>query len=249
MLKKLITFGCSWTYGIGVGYTDSMTKKEYDKINNDKTINDEFSFRGILSKKLNLKNLNFSHGSSSNQRQFRFAREYFTSDEFISSNKDEILVIWCITSTARNEFWSNLNNDYLNFKYDVNPSKLSMMLLKETYDHDQEVKTLTENILIWNQFFKSYGIQNIWVDTFNTHKYTKHIPNLLDGGDLMTQMSDGITSDSYHMSSWVDDDKRIQYLINKGLINPISLHPTKSGHQKISEIILKSKVFKGIKNG
>jgi len=249
MYKKLITFGCSWTYGIGVGYTDGMPEKEYELICTDEELDNRYSFRGLLSSELNLENLNFSEGGSSNQKQFRLAREYFTSKDFEKTNKNEIIVLWCITSTARNELWSNLTEDYNNFKYDVHPSKLSMILLKETYDHNQEVKTLTENMILWNRFFESYGIKNIWVDTFNTHEYIKPIPNLLEDGDLMTQMSDGITSDSYHMSSWVDDDKRIQYLINKGLINPISLHPTKSGHQKISEIILKSKVFKGIKNG
>jgi len=249
MYKKLITFGCSWTYGIGVGYTDGMPEKEYELICTDEELDNRYSFRGLLSSELNLENLNFSEGGSSNQKQFRLAREYFTSKDFEKTNKNEIIVLWCITSTARNELWSNLTEDYNNFKYDVHPSKLSMILLKETYDHNQEVKTLTENMILWNRFFESYGIKNIWVDTFNTHEYIKPIPNLLEDGDLMTQMSDGITSDSYHMSSWVDDDKRIQYLINKGLINPISLHPTKSGHQKISEIILKSKGFKGIKNG
>lgn len=249
MYKKLITFGCSWTYGIGVGYTDGMSEKEYELICTNKELDDRYSFRGLLSSELNLENLNFSEGGSSNQKQFRLAREYFTSKDFDSTNKNEIIVLWCITSTARNELWSNLTEDYNNFKYDVHPSKLSMILLKETYDHNQEVKTLTENMILWNRFFESYGIKNIWVDTFNTHKYIRPIPNLLENGDLMTQMSDGITSDSYHMSSWVDDDKRIQYLINKGLINPISLHPTKLGHQKIVEILLNSKVFKGIKNG
>ena len=237
--KVLITFGCSWTYGVGVNYTNSMTDDEYTDSAWDKDICATHSFRGIISKDINAYNLNIAEGGSSNERQFRYAREIFTNCAFkdIAKNKD-ISVLWAITSTARNELWSNIDNCYNTFKYDIDESTLNSLLFKETYNHSTEVKKLSENMIVWNGFFKSLGINNIWVDTFNTHNYTIPINNLVRGGDLMTQLADSkIKSKSYHLSSWRNDDLRVPVLVKAGYINPISLHPTKKGHKKIAKIL------------
>ena len=70
----LITFGCSWTFGIGLNYIAGMSKDEYKQNKVNSNLIQEHSFRAKLSKKYNLTNINFSQGGSSNQLQFRQAR-------------------------------------------------------------------------------------------------------------------------------------------------------------------------------
>ena len=74
MENILVTFGCSWTYGVGAHYETDMTEKEY-KVNMwNKTIIEQYAFRTLISGKIGFKNINFSGGGSSNQHQFRLAR-------------------------------------------------------------------------------------------------------------------------------------------------------------------------------
>jgi hypothetical protein len=133
------------------------------------------SWRGILKKKLNAVNINLSSGGSSNQRQFRLARTYFSRPEFrtLIDNHD-ILVIWGITSTARNEMF-DLDTRYLrNFSYHDN-SELSKAIVRHSYEYQHEVFMLAQEMLHWNDFFESMGVKNHWVDTLNHHEY--HLPS------------------------------------------------------------------------
>jgi len=120
MKKLLITFGCSWTYGVGLNYIDGMSKSEYNSgSRNNAVIANELSFRGLISKKLNFDNVNFSVGGSSNQKQFRLAKEFFFSNTFndLKSKYKEIVVLWGITSTARNELYNLNKKEYDSFFY------------------------------------------------------------------------------------------------------------------------------------
>jgi hypothetical protein len=92
----LITFGCSWTYGVGVNYSPGMNLSTFKKTAWDKSLCDKLSFRGILSSNLGLDNINFSHGGASNQRQFRLAKKFFVSAEFAQLKKKykNIIVLW-----------------------------------------------------------------------------------------------------------------------------------------------------------
>ena len=61
----------------GVAYKNGMKKDEYLSKNDDDILCDELSFRGLLAKKWDCTNLNFSQMGSSNDRQFRKATTYF----------------------------------------------------------------------------------------------------------------------------------------------------------------------------
>jgi hypothetical protein len=237
----LITFGCSWTYGVGVGYSSKMTEKQYKLSYQDQAIANRYSFRGVLAKKFNLLNLNLASGGSSNQQQFRHARELFTNaliTKILKGEFSNIIVLWSITSTARNEMWNNDQNNYFNFKYDINNDHpFVKRLFLESYNHEIEVKKLTEDMCLWNDVFKQRNISNIWLDTFNTHNYNEKIDNLIITDMMTRMMSVKVDIDTYHLSSWKNDDVRIKPLLDEGLINPISLHPTKEGHRKITDIL------------
>lgn len=304
-MKLLITFGCSWTYGVGVNYIDGMTKDQYDAGAWEKDICDQYSFRGILSSRNNFTNINFSIGGSSNQTQFRLAEEFFSSVRFQQclDQFDEIVVLWAITSIYRNELYFNKTKIRKSNFYSDN-SLLNKIILTEHFDQDEELANLAFKIRFWNTFFKKYNLKNFWIDTFNHHNYFKlfdskktyynqcagddwpswekfiiddfenieesvidEIMNLNRWNfsdyyfkdwsksfvgadevprDLLSKLAilNGCNKidKHYHMSNWKIDSDRIRFLVDKKVLNPITYHPTKLGHQQIADML--SKLFK-----
>ena len=106
---KLVTFGCSWTLGIGIPYEKGMSKEEYLKVRSSRfDLMDKHSFRGILSERLNLENINYASGGSSNQKQERLATKYFNTN-----STEDTVVLWGITSIGRNELTINGERTHL----------------------------------------------------------------------------------------------------------------------------------------
>ena len=304
---NLVTLGCSWTAGVGVGYDETamwdpehgrdtekipfnFTEQVYDTIkgrdypdyndfvknrNNkpffkkfvwkelldyskyahdrriyeriawDGNINDQYSFRGILSKYLRVENVNFSQGGSSNDQQFHHMYKIFGNPEkreqFVKRNP---IVLWGITSTAR--IFRNNQSIFLREVTDKTSDKdlYASLYVKLFYHHDECVATLGNQIEFWNIIFEHYNIPVIWFDTFNTHKYPCAPRNFVQGGDLLTQMINRnkskvskIFSTVYHNSDWQIDDSRVTEGVRLKLLNPISHHPTKTGHKLIAEIL------------
>lgn len=167
MKKLLITFGCSWTKGVGTGYIPGMSKTEYQEKRLNEDVAEKYSFRSLICKKYNFDNLNFAIGGSSNQFQFLKAEQYFSSRlfEIHRQTYDKIVVLWGITSIFRNIKF---------IQYD--PMEIRSYMVKEKYellnlDKDFEQYLLQSKIVFWNKFFKTIGIKNLWFDTFNNHKY------------------------------------------------------------------------------
>lgn len=244
--KLLITCGCSWTYGVGVGYHSSMSHDEYRTIAWKPYICDDRSFRGILSKKYNFKNINLSIGGSSNQQQFRLLKKFLASETALHEEFSEIIVLHGITSTSRNELFLTELNSLVNFKYDqLEYKKWSQFILEHFYNHDNEVTRLAEEMSFLNQFYRCANIKNLWFDTFNHHNYPSRINNLMETSgtprDLLSTMAilTGLNKidSNYHESSWAVDSNRVKHLVDEGFLNPISTHPTEQGHKLIAEII------------
>jgi hypothetical protein len=204
MTKALITFGCSWTYGIGVNYDNSMRNDQPSwEVNSwDKAVCDQLSFRGILSQRYGFRNINFSKGGSSNQCQFRLATEFFNSKKLqsLQNGGTKIVVLWGITSTARNEVFLSDENKIFNFMYNLEETisrgkptldrQVRQFFVKHTYSHEHEMFTLAHEMAHWNTFFKSLGIENYWYDTFNHHDYTVNSPALLEFKKNYTDSAD-----------------------------------------------------------
>lgn len=174
----LITFGCSWTRGFGSGWRPGMTPDQYKSIATDDLINDKISFRGQLVHRLGFDHLNFSVQTSSNQKQFRLAKEFFASKRWkeIRQNYRKIIVLWGITSTGRNELFCVQRQSMRDLMYHLTTSKtdwpeMVKPLLKFSFDHDHEVYRLSHEMQFWNVFFDGVGIKNLWFDTFNHHDY------------------------------------------------------------------------------
>ena len=179
--KLLITFGCSWTYGVGVSYHPGMSESDIQKNFWDNDIANTLSFRGIVSKKLNYTNKNFSAGGSSNQMQFRLAKEYFGSNEFDRDSEyySEIVVLWGITSIYRDELYSNLEDRTINFMYsqkDALHVSSRKQYVKYFFNDNAEIRKIALDILFWDKFFSKNNVTNYWFDTFNHNDYP--IPSL-----------------------------------------------------------------------
>ena len=242
----LITIGCSWTYGIGSGYKNGMTRKEYKSVMHDPDTCYNNSFRGMLCNKYNMHNKNFSVGGSSNQTQFRLAKNYFTSDQYQQDldQYNKIIVLWGITSTARNEAYFNDSKQRKSYFY-TNNYTIAKVTATEHYSHDDEVQQLALEIKFWNMFFKREELDHLWFDTFNHHDYAASVTDHFLFGDqsprdLLSQLAinNGWQSknDSYHRSEWAVDSERSQLLSEIKVINPYSLHPTQSGQEQISKM-------------
>ena len=231
MVKKLITFGCSWTYGVGVNYHDQMTEQDYKETAWNKNICDEFSFRGLLSKKYNLENINFSTGGSPNQKQFMEAEQFLPK-----YNDKDTVVLWGLTSVYRYYMYDSKKKCYESL-FLGNQNSFNKIMLSRVFDYDNEIARLEQKMLFFNDYFDKKGIRNFWYNTFNKHEYKNKFDNVLfNGEDLLSIMINDFDDNSaYHKSDWCDTDKKILQAKKMGLVNPITLHPTKQAHKIISE--------------
>lgn len=242
-VKTLVTFGCSWTYGVGAAYEPGMTVEDY-RTPKDKDIenSNQFSWRTLLAQKWNCKNINFACGGSSNQRQLRLAKEFFSSKEFQDLDPRTTMVIWGLTSTARNELFNVQSGQLENFFY-TDQSVLAKTMTMFVYDHDNEVQQLALEMQHWNSYFQSLGIKNFWFDTFNHHDYPNPVFNLIGSNlsdrDLMSWLvyhnGGSVQDKTYHESDWKIDGPRVEFLVERGILNPHSQHPGKLGHQQLCD--------------
>jgi hypothetical protein len=249
-MKKslLVTSGCSWTYGVGAGYQDGMSLADYEKIAWDNNLCNQLSFRGILSAKYDLDNINLAEGGDSNQRQFRLIKNFFSSTQTkkLFDNYDRIFVLHGITSTARNELYIVERKYLTNFKFDGHDNTTwCKAWVKNFYDHNNELERLAEEMTFLNDYYQAVGVENLWYDTFNHHNYPAPIDKMIepdkDRRDLLSSMliKLGITDmdNNYHLSSWKVDTDRVDTLIKMGYLNPFSKHPTQLGHELIAQIV------------
>jgi hypothetical protein len=267
MSKKslLITFGCSWTYGIGAGYDESMSEDFYtENVRWSHELCYEHSWRKIVLEHFDIKGLNFSVGGSSNSRQFKIAKNFFINDEWknIKNSYENIVVLWGITTTERIYMWCNDENKscdiYLNqdrHKGSINEvlnrmknlfdsDKLAIAINKCSYNYENEVNELTNEILFWNNFFDLNNIPIIWFDTFNSHDYTSKIENLINyqerKRDILYYLcelhaknnpkileEDKLSCSSFHGADY------FFYAVRNKLLNPYSFHPTKEQYKNI----------------
>lgn len=249
-MNALVTFGCSWTVGMGSWYVPDkhakMSQDEYNQYQNKgegKQLKSEYCFRTLLARKHDYVNINLSKPASSNSKQFRRAEEYFNTDDH--KKYDNVVVLWGLTSTARMEFWNLKDKKYKDSFMTDDREDLTNILRKNHYDHDIEVKRLSTQIQHWDKYFNMIGVKNYWFDTFNHHDYDYESPNMIMGDDnprdLMSALckSQGLSfkKDSYHFSDWKLDSDRIKFLLKKNLVNPISHHPNRQGHILLAEIL------------
>ena len=250
----LVTFGCSWTHGMGVAYEKGMNFDEYRTKADGDYLCDELSFRALLTKKWNCTNIDFSQQGSSNERQFRRATTYFKEKP-----NERVIVLWGITSIYRHEIWLRKNHKgksgYQNVLYGHGMARDVMMRQKKFdvdhhlqwhFDKKIKIEELSHKMRHWNLFFEGMGIENYWFDTFNHHNYPISVDRMLFNNrkyrDLMSILCEDLQfnnydSGEYHVSQYNNDDsRRLKFLEKKELINPHSYHPTREAHARIAKL-------------
>jgi hypothetical protein len=153
-------------------------------------------------------------------------------------------VLWALTATDRNELYL-VNKGYVDSFMYSNGTPESKAIVAYFYDHQNEINKLHIEMMFWNDYFKSKNISNLWVDTFNHHSYPQPVDNLVKANenprDLLSLLAahNGCTTidATYHSSQWAIESSRVKYLVNKKILNPISIHPTKLGHAQIADIL------------
>ena len=243
----LVTLGDSWVKGIGAQYTDGMTRDEYVETRENEELIAPLAFRTLLAERNNLELKNFAVGGSSNARQFRKATEFFSSKEFeeYQNKYSTIIVLWGITSTARNEVFNAKSKRYVQEFFsrpdNINPERrlYRQLMLEHFYDDQEEVKQLANKMRHWNDFFKGKGVKNLWFDILNHHDYNVEFNNLcLDyPRDLLSQITSYKQKDRFHFSNWTIDCSRVKKGVISKTLNPHSNHPTKKGHEKIFDLL------------
>ena len=208
MKKLLITFGCSWTKGVGTGYIPGMSKAEYQEKRLNEDLAEKYSFRSLICKKYNFDNLNFAIGGSSNQFQFLKAEQYFSSKlfEIHKQTYDKIVVLWGLTSIFRNIKF--IQHDPIEIRSYMVKEKHELLNL----DEDFEQYLLQSKIVFWNKFFETNDIKNLWFDTFNSHRYdyTPIDANVEIQPDKYEQVKGSDWPDYCHISSTNISDKILQ---------------------------------------
>ena len=299
-----------------------MSEDDYKTNAWNKEICNEYSFRGLISKNLKIDHLNFGTGGSSNQKQFRLAKTFFFSQKFknIKKTYDNIIVLWGITSTARNELYSTNSMEYINFMYNTIPEfdylsdnlekneynklkgsgwpswedytnlkwdNIDVEILKDivtteklytrnksnfsnfknvfpfvfgkySWDIDASTYEILLEIKMLSDFFENNNINFLWFDTFNHHDYKKSFTKFVDSDSEYFELKNFLEYKSksrdllslilknnnsfikdlrYHLSTWTEDNKKINIGVKKKLLNPFSFHPTKYGHIEIAKIL------------
>lgn len=242
-MKKIYTFGDSWVWGVGIGFSKDMTKNQYQKVAWDESYLDK-SFRKLLSEDYGAENKNFSSPGSSNQRQIRLASDFFIKNsKFFTQNKDrwsdDVVVLWGLTSVYRTELFDVESESYFNQFIPGDKADLGRdfgeIYGTKYFNETVETERLYYQVELFNSLFRELGIMNYWFNIFNEHRFPKVPENMLFGGQsLLSLLIDtDVNDDSYHKSDWKDTDWKIKKAKDMGLVNPHSGHPTQAGHLKI----------------
>lgn len=217
------------------------------EIEKQKNQADQLSFRSHLSRALDLKNINFSSPGVSNEHQFRCANDAFLKNlgltDFMRRSK-QIIVLWSITDLHRLEYWDAGKKEYKNIVFSSGPhSEFGKAYITQVFDPKQKALELAYKIRQWQLIFDDLGFKHFWIDLFNTNDYHGIVDMnhfIFPNDNLLSRMSGSCMEDS-HYANHGDDavlSTRLRTLIDLDLVNPVTGHPTASGHEKISDMIL-----------
>ena len=242
---RLLTFGDSWSYGIGAGYQDSWTPEYYHKHKSNKAVADKYAFRTILAKELDAEeNKDFSRPGGANDTQFRrFYTNYYKQgriDDISYEFEPEDVILWGITSLYRMEFLESDLNATRVYTVPREGNTFTELYAAEYFDLNYQRFKCLYDMKHVERLCKDIGCKIIWYNFFNDHHFPDMENFLWNGSSLLsTMIHDYAPNDKYHMSTWDDTDRKIKRAIELKLCNPISGHPTIEGHKLIADILLR----------
>lgn len=249
----LITLGCSWAFGEGSGYSEGMREWEYERIQHDEKICWQNGWRRSVVEHFDCTHKNIAEYGSSNDRQYRLAKRYFLSKEFLNllQKKTKVIVLWGTTSLNRYDIWLNSTETYekilLNqvdfdlIKYGTHQDIFAFALDKYSYNESMRLKELELEILHWNQFFKLFGVQNYWYDTLGSYDYKIKPNNFFDIGNknrsLVSVVANVHRKDN-NINKPLLSVNDFEYCTSNGLLNNYSYHPKPKYYQEIGKYFI-----------
>lgn len=248
----LVTLGCSWTFGEGSGYTEGMSRWEYENIQHDEKICWKNGWRRHVVEHFDFTHTNIGEYGSSNDRQFRLAKKYFLSKDFLNlvQQKKKVIVLWGTTALNRYDVWIKseekyskilLNNvDFDLIKYGSDQDIFSFALDKFSYHETARLKELELEILHWNQFFKLFNVKNFWYDTLGSYDYRIRPYNFFDidkkNRSLVSVIANVHKKDNNVKSLLPTQD--FQYCIDNNILNTYSYHPKQNYYHEIGKYFI-----------
>ena len=210
MIKKIYTFGTSFTQGGGFEF-DVMPpkfKKIYEIFDEEEQSQENFSYPGQLKKLLpNVEVFNLAKSGYGNERMYRKAIDLVLSDSF---NSDDTLFLLEFSYLGRKEFYSKKLKDFIVVNYNNVENKSILNGYARTYRQSQYLSDKDISKLPSNDFFEKFVEktfdENIQVDLmhFNNLKFLSFL-NERNINYLFTQkpmmFPTRVNLDNYHIET------------------------------------------------
>jgi len=250
----LIAAGCSWVAGRAIDTDPAATTFDLDHVEEPAFI-EQYSFAGIVQRRLGLDQLHFIARSGSNNEE-----QFSNVISFIDNNHDnysKIFVLWGITSIFRWQMYSSVTNQ-------VEPCILGNRLKSKNltdevnyyfyhhWDKATELKKLGTHVVALNGYLKNLGIDHLFVNAFHGYNAQElgisNIPDFYkcseDNNDLLSLLcTKNKIATTVSKTPWLNllrpvekqyISKSVKQLQNAGWLDRATAHPTVQAHDLIA---------------
>jgi hypothetical protein len=248
----LLAAGCSWVAGRAIDTDPNALTFDMDHIEDPQLVK-EYSFAGILQRKLKLDQIEFiARNGASNREQLHKIVEFINLNK---NNYSKIFVLWGLTSIYRWETYSEATKQVLTcmfgrkFKNNDIDSEIKYYF-SHFWNKEYELKKLQTDVLLLNGYLDNLGIDHVFFNTFqlldleidNTKKfyYANDMLNFLCETNGIQKGQDKLP--------WLNllaprekqvNTRAVLELANQGWLDHATKHPTIKAHSLIAEELYK----------
>ena len=251
----LLAAGCSWVAGRAIDTDPTALTFDMDHIE-DPAIVKQYSFAGILQRKLGFDQIEFvAKNGASNREQLHKIVEFVNLNR---NNYSKIFVLWGLTSIHRWEIYSNIAKQLLTcmfgrkFKNDELNEEVKYYS-KHFWNKEYELKKLQCDVLLLNGYLKSLEIDHVFFNAFQSLDLNMDIKEFYCGDKTNNDMLSFLCNTnnvkiSQSKFPWLNllRPREIQFntravleLANQGWLDQATKHPTIKAHSLIAEELYK----------
>lgn len=253
----LVAVGCSWVAGRAIDIDPADTTFDLSHIE-DPAVVAQYSFSGLLQKKLGFDQLYFiAANASNNETQVR------KLINFIENNKDnysQIFVLWGITSVYRWEMYSDSSKDIescvFGRRYSEGLNEEVDFYFKHLWNKEYKLEQLGNHVVMLDAYLTQHGIEHLFFNSFDSYTDQDLMINSIDDNmfyrvresknDMLSFLcvkhNVKLTTTSVPWLNLVRPtvkqiypNRAIKELQNKGVLDNATAHPTISAHSDIAE--------------
>ena len=253
----LIAAGCSWVAGRAIDIDPLDTTFNLDHVE-DPAVVEQYSFAGILQRRLELDQLYFTaSNASNNETQVR------KIIDFIERNKDNysrIFVLWGLTSVYRWEMYSattgSIEPCVLGRKYTGGLKDEVQFYFKHLWNKDHMLEKLGNHVVTLNAYLNQQSIEHLFFNAFQGYTNQELKINTIDDGvfyrvketnnDMLSYLCvKHNVKPSTSSVPWLNllrpkiemayPNRAIKELQSQGALDCATAHPTIKAHAAIAE--------------